>query len=114
MNNSFTLPGHIPQPFKTEDIKPRVLVVLPAYNAARTLERTLADIPVGSVEEILLVDDCSNDETVAIAKRSGLSVIEHTRNQGYGGNQKTCYRYALQSKAEIVVMLHPDYQTWNL
>jgi glycosyltransferase involved in cell wall biosynthesis len=88
----------------------RVLAVLPAYNAAHTLERTVADIPHGSVDEILLVDDGSTDETVAIARRLGLTVIEHPTNQGYGGNQKTCYRYALQSGADLIVMLHPDYQ----
>jgi glycosyltransferase involved in cell wall biosynthesis len=88
----------------------RVLVVMPAYNAARTLERTVADIPPGSVDEILVVDDASSDDTVAVAQRMGLSVIRHAENRGYGGNQKTCYRYALQSPAEYVVMVHPDYQ----
>ena len=89
---------------------PRVMVVMPAYNAARTLERTLADIPPGSVDEILLVDDRSRDDTVAIARRLGLRVIEHDRNRGYGGNQKTCYAAALATPADIIVMLHPDYQ----
>ncbi len=88
----------------------RVLVVMPAYNAARTLERTVADIPRGSVDEILLVDDASSDDTVAVAERLGLTVIRHARNCGYGGNQKTCYRYALESGADYVVMVHPDYQ----
>lgn len=88
----------------------RVVAVMPAYNAAATLELTLADIPPGSVDEILLVDDASTDDTVAIAKRLGLTVIEHPENRGYGGNQKTCYRYALNAGADVVVMIHPDYQ----
>jgi glycosyltransferase involved in cell wall biosynthesis len=83
---------------------------MPAYNAASTLERTLADIPPGSVDEIVLVDDASTDDTVAIARRLGLTVIEHPENRGYGGNQKTCYRYALGAGADVVVMIHPDYQ----
>jgi len=83
---------------------------MPAYNAALTLERTLTDIPPGSVDEVLLVDDCSTDDTVAIARRLGITVIEHPHNTGYGGNQKTCYRYALNSGADVVVMIHPDYQ----
>jgi glycosyltransferase involved in cell wall biosynthesis len=88
----------------------RVMVVLPAYNAARTLERTLADIPSGVVDEIVLVDDASRDDTVAVARRLGLRVIQHATNLGYGGNQKTCYATALASDAEVVVMIHPDYQ----
>jgi glycosyltransferase involved in cell wall biosynthesis len=88
----------------------KVMVVMPAYNAASTLERTVNDIPPGSVDEILLVDDGSKDDTVAIARRLGLTVIVHEKNTGYGGNQKTCYRYALEAGAEYVVMIHPDYQ----
>jgi glycosyltransferase involved in cell wall biosynthesis len=88
----------------------RVLVVMPAYNAARTLERTVSDIPPGSVDEILLVDDASSDDTAAVAERLGLTVIRHGKNRGYGGNQKTCYRYALETGADYVVMVHPDYQ----
>ena len=88
----------------------RVMVVLPAYNAARTLERTVAEIPPGVVDEILLVDDASRDETVALAHRLQIPVVVHPRNRGYGGNQKTCYTEALRRGAEIVVMLHPDYQ----
>lgn len=88
----------------------RVMVVLPAYNAARTLERTVAEIPPGVVDEILLVDDASRDDTVALAHRIGIRVVVHPRNRGYGGNQKTCYTEALRGGAEIVVMLHPDYQ----
>ncbi len=88
----------------------KVVVVMPAYNAARTLERTVADIPPGSVDEIILVDDGSADETVAIARRLGLTVRQHPVNKGYGANQKTCYRVALESGAGVVVMIHPDYQ----
>lgn len=88
----------------------RVIAVMPAYNAASTLEQTVADIPAGSVDEIILVDDGSRDDTVEIARRLGLTVIVHERNTGYGGNQKTCYRRALESSAEYVVMIHPDYQ----
>jgi glycosyltransferase involved in cell wall biosynthesis len=88
----------------------RVVAVMPAYNAAATLRRTAADIPAGAVDEIILVDDCSRDDTVAIARELGLTVIEHERNTGYGGNQKTCYRRALDAGADYVVMIHPDYQ----
>lgn len=83
---------------------------MPAYNAAATLEATVADIPAGSVREIILVDDRSRDDTVAIARRLGLTVIEHPVNRGYGGNQKSCYRAALERGADLVIMLHPDYQ----
>ncbi len=88
----------------------RVIAVMPAYNAARTLQQTVADIPPGAVDEILLVDDASKDNTVAMARDLGLTVVEHSQNLGYGGNQKTCYRYALKSGAEFIVMIHPDYQ----
>lgn len=88
----------------------KTIAVMPAYNAAATLERTVADIPPGTVDEILVVDDCSRDNTVEIAERLGLTVIRHEKNTGYGGNQKTCYRYALDAGAEYVVMIHPDYQ----
>lgn len=90
--------------------KEKVIIVMPAYNAESTLERTLADIPAGCVDEIILVDDCSKDGTVELAKRLGLTVIEHETNKGYGGNQKTCYRTALDHGADIVLMIHPDYQ----
>jgi glycosyltransferase involved in cell wall biosynthesis len=89
---------------------PKVVIVMPAYNAARTLERTYADIPHDLVQHLILVDDVSNDETVEIAKRLGLEVIIHRQNLGYGGNQKTCYDRALEWGADVVVMLHPDYQ----
>jgi glycosyltransferase involved in cell wall biosynthesis len=88
----------------------KVVAVLPAYNAERTLAATLADIPVGAVDEIVLVDDGSTDRTVQVAREMGLTVIVHPENRGYGGNQKTCYRYALDNGADIVVMIHPDYQ----
>ncbi|HEY3073361.1 MAG TPA: glycosyltransferase family 2 protein [Candidatus Limnocylindrales bacterium] len=89
---------------------PCVIVVMPAYNAARTLERTYRDIPHEVVSSIILVDDVSQDETVDIARDLGLDVIIHRQNLGYGGNQKTCYRAALDAGADVVVMLHPDYQ----
>jgi glycosyltransferase involved in cell wall biosynthesis len=88
----------------------KVIAVLPAYNAESTLAATLADIPVGAVDEVVLVDDGSTDRTVALAREMGLTVIEHEQNRGYGGNQKTCYRYARDRSADIVVMIHPDYQ----
>ncbi len=88
----------------------RVVIVMPAYNAARTLERTYADIPHPLVDRIILVDDVSGDETVEVARQLGLDVIIHQQNRGYGGNQKTCYDAALEAGADVVVMLHPDYQ----
>ena len=88
----------------------KVSVVLPAYNAAKTLEQTYRDIPKGFVDEILLVDDKSHDETVAVARQLKIPTIEHAKNRGYGGNQKTCYLEILKRGADIVIMLHPDYQ----
>jgi glycosyltransferase involved in cell wall biosynthesis len=88
----------------------RVVVVMPAYNAALTLQRTYDDIPHSIVDRIILVDDVSKDDTVAIARHLGLDVIIHRQNLGYGGNQKTCYDAALAAGADAVVMLHPDYQ----
>ncbi|MDT8449271.1 MAG: glycosyltransferase family 2 protein [Wenzhouxiangellaceae bacterium] len=89
----------------------KVVVVLPAYNAAPTLRRTLAEIPDGPVDEIILVDDASQDETATLARELGIRhVIRHEQNRGYGGNQKTCYARALELGADIVIMLHPDYQ----
>lgn len=90
--------------------KPKVVVVMPAYNAAKTLHMTYADLPHGIVDSVILVDDHSSDETVKIARELGLELFVHTRNFGYGANQKTCYREALRINADIVVMLHPDYQ----
>jgi glycosyltransferase involved in cell wall biosynthesis len=89
----------------------KVVVVLPAYNAAKTLEPTWAEIPHDIVDEVILVDDASSDETVDVAYRLGIhKVIRHEKNLGYGGNQKTCYSTALAMGADIVIMLHPDYQ----
>ena len=88
----------------------RISVVMPAYNAAQTLEKTFSEIPKDIVDTIILVDDASKDSTVTIAKKLGIEVIVHPQNRGYGGNQKTCYIHALESGADIVVMLHPDYQ----
>lgn len=88
----------------------KVLVVMPAYNAARTLERTFQDIPFDVVDEVLLVDDASHDETLEVARRLGIRCFQHERNMGYGRNQKTCYTEALKTGADIVVMVHPDYQ----
>ncbi len=90
--------------------KMKVIAVLPAYNAEKTLERTLADIPRDIVDEIILVDDASKDGTVALAKKLGITVFVHKQNRGYGGNQKTCYSKALEHGADVVVMCHPDYQ----
>jgi glycosyltransferase involved in cell wall biosynthesis len=89
----------------------KIVVVLPAYNAALTLEKTYQEIPPDLVDEVILVDDCSNDSTFEIGTKLGIKhIIKHEENKGYGGNQKTCYRKALELGADIVVMLHPDYQ----
>jgi glycosyltransferase involved in cell wall biosynthesis len=90
--------------------KKKVVVVLPAYNAEKTLEKTVADIPDGTADEIILVDDCSTDGTVALSRSLGITTIVHESNTGYGGNQKTCYREALKRGADIIIMIHPDYQ----
>lgn len=88
----------------------KIVVVLPAYNAELTLERTYNEIPKDIVDEVILVDDASSDSTVQLAKKLGITTITHEKNRGYGGNQKTCYAAALKSGADIVVMVHPDYQ----
>ena len=88
----------------------KVVAVMPAYNAERTLAATLADMPPGCVDEVILVDDGSKDQTVRLAREMGLTVLQHPKNRGYGGNQKTCYREALARGADVVVMIHPDYQ----
>jgi glycosyltransferase involved in cell wall biosynthesis len=88
----------------------KILVVLPAYNAEKTLEKTYEEIPFNIVDKVLLVDDDSADDTVAIAKRLDMETFLHDRNYGYGRNQKTCYLEALRHEADIVVMVHPDYQ----
>lgn len=88
-----------------------IVVVLPAYNAAKTLEMTYREIPFDIVDDVVLVDDHSRDDTSAVGRELGIKhVIRHDRNRGYGGNQKTCYRTALELGADIVIMLHPDYQ----
>jgi glycosyltransferase involved in cell wall biosynthesis len=91
-------------------MKSKVIIVMPAYNAATTLEKTVKDIPQGFADEFILVDDSSKDDTVRIAKGLGLTVIVHDGNMGYGANQKTCYDEALKRGAGIVIMIHPDYQ----
>ena len=88
----------------------KVVVVMPAYNAAATLRRTVDELDRQVVDDIIVVDDASSDDTVAIARRMGLFVYRHDRNKGYGGNQKSCYRLALKRGADVVVMVHPDYQ----
>jgi glycosyltransferase involved in cell wall biosynthesis len=88
----------------------KIIVVLPAYNAAKTLEMTYNEIPFEFVDGVVLVDDASRDDTAAVAERLGITTIVHQQNLGYGGNQKTCYQAALDMGADIVVMLHPDYQ----
>jgi glycosyltransferase involved in cell wall biosynthesis len=103
-------PAGRPAPRPSGTVSGRAIVVMPAYNAQTTLEQTVADIPPGCIDEIILVDDCSRDDTVSTASRLGLTVIRHERNLGYGGNQKTCYREALARDADVVIMIHPDYQ----
>jgi glycosyltransferase involved in cell wall biosynthesis len=88
----------------------KVIVVLPAYRAARTVEMTFRDLPMDVVDEVLLVDDAGGDETAQISKNLGIRTITHRKNLGYGGNQKTCYYEAMKAGADIVVMVHPDYQ----
>ncbi len=90
--------------------KPKIVVIMPAYNAGKTLEKTYRDIPKGLASEVILVDDASRDETIKIAKKLKITTFVHEYNLGYGGNQKTCYWEALKRKPDIVVMLHPDYQ----
>lgn len=92
------------------DKKYKVIVVLPAYNAEKTIENTLNEMPKNYVDEIILVDDYSADHTVELANKLGLTVRQHKRNKGYGANQKTCYNIALEHGADIIIMLHPDYQ----
>ncbi|MBV7532780.1 glycosyltransferase family 2 protein [Chitinophaga sp. sic0106] len=89
----------------------KIVVVLPAYNAALTLEKTFREIPFDIVDEVVLVDDCSKDDTIEVGKQLGIKhIIRHDNNKGYGGNQKSCYNKALELGGDIVVMLHPDYQ----
>ena len=100
----------VERPRTAEAARGRVVIVMPAYNAARTLEDTFRAIPEGYFDEIVVVDDHSRDETTALAQRLNLKAIRHPHNVGYGGNQKTCYMEALRDGADIVVMLHPDGQ----
>lgn len=93
-----------------QQVKPKCVVVMPAYNAGPTLEKTYSEIPFEVVDDVILVDDHSRDNTVTLAQRLPITTIAHPVNKGYGGNQKTCYTAALQAGADIVVMLHPDYQ----
>lgn len=89
----------------------KIVVVLPAYNAAKTLEKTYNEIPSDIVDEVVLVDDSSKDDTIEVGRRIGIKhIIKHDKNKGYGGNQKSCYNKALELGADIVIMLHPDYQ----
>ncbi len=88
----------------------KLIVIMPAYNAEKTLRKTYAELPHEYVDEVILVDDASRDETAVVARELGIKTIIHTENRGYGGNQKTCYREALRHGADIVVMVHPDYQ----
>ena len=90
--------------------KAKVIIVMPAFNAEKTLEKTYQDLPKDLISEVVVVDDKSRDKTVEVAKRLGLKVFVHPQNLGYGGNQKTCYWEALKRKPDVVVMLHPDYQ----
>lgn len=98
--------SRVPLPGKRK----KVAVVMPAYNAEKTLARTYADIPMACVDDVILVDDASFDRTVEEARRLGLHVVVHPKNRGYGANQKTCYRTALERDADIIVMVHPDHQ----
>ena len=88
----------------------KIVVVMPAYNAAKTIERTYREVPMDLVDEVVVTDDASHDETVEVAERLGLRTLVHETNRGYGGNQKTCYTEALRLGGDVVVMLHPDYQ----
>src|ERR1700693_3395348 len=104
------LPAIMNWRLKQMSVGPKIVVVMPAYNAAKTLRFTYADLPPGLIDQVILVDDGSSDDTVKIARELGLEVFVHNRNYGYGANQKTCYREALKAGADIVVMVHPDYQ----
>jgi glycosyltransferase involved in cell wall biosynthesis len=99
-----------PEADRMEKRRHKIIAVMPAYNAESTLAATVADIPVGSIDEVILVDDGSTDRTVQVAREMGLTILQHAQNRGYGGNQKTCYRHALERGADIIVMIHPDYQ----
>ena len=108
MRSSEEMTETTPAPAKSA--KPKVVVVMPAYNAGQTLRMTYTELPRDTVDMVILVDDASTDDTVAVARELDLKLFLHDRNYGYGANQKTCYREALKAGAEIVVMVHPDYQ----
>ena len=91
-------------------LNPKIIVVMPAYNAEKTVKKTYTDLPKDLIKEVILVDDASKDKTIDKAKKLGITVYVHKENKGYGGNQKTCYDQALKRKPDIVVMVHPDYQ----
>lgn len=105
-----TVPAPAIEPGVASMRRRKVIAVMPAYNAEATLERTLAEIPAGAVDEIVLVDDASRDRTVELARSLGLAVVTREKNGGYGANQKTCYDEALRRGADIIVMIHPDAQ----
>jgi glycosyltransferase involved in cell wall biosynthesis len=107
MARGITLDSFSERPSRTFS---KVVGIMPAYNAATTLEKTFRSIPEGTIQEFILTDDCSRDNTAEMAERLGMTVIRHTQNKGYGGNQKTCYDAALAHGADCVVMIHPDYQ----
>ena len=89
----------------------KIIVVLPAYNAEKTLQKTFEEIPFDIVDEVIITDDYSNDKTIEVAKKIGIKhIISHEKNKGYGANQKSCYKKALELNADIIIMLHPDYQ----
>ena len=89
----------------------KIVVVLPAYNASKTLETTYNEIPFDIIDDVVIVDDNSSDDTLAVAKKLGVNhIVKHQQNKGYGGNQKSCYNKAKELNADIIIMLHPDYQ----
>lgn len=88
----------------------KIFVVMPAYNAARTLEATFRDIPKDWIDKVILVDDCSSDKTIEVAKKLNIDIVVHPKNRGYGGNQKTCYKTARELGADLMIMVHPDHQ----
>ncbi len=90
--------------------KPKIIVVMPAYNAEKTVKATYNDLPKDLIEEVILVDDASKDKTIEKAQKLGITVYAHDKNRGYGGNQKTCYDQALKRKPDVIIMVHPDYQ----
>src|SRR3989338_3080959 len=88
----------------------KIIVVMPAYNAGKTLVKTYNDLPRELIDEVVLVDDASNDDTVEVAKTLPVDLVVHEKNRGYGGNQKTCYKTAMEREADIMIMVHPDHQ----